>query len=283
MSNESSNVAPPAPAAAAPAAVASIAVITCAVLEGELTHLAKSMGHVVHFELLPQGLHNEPHKLRTDLQLAIDRVERDLPAVRAIVLGYGLCSRGTEGVRADRCQLVIARAHDCITLLLGCKKRYAEYVAQFPGTYWYSPGWNRCHTPPGPERYEKLHRKYAEQFGEEDADFLMESEQAWFSSYHRATYVDVGVGVTEKDLDYTRDCARWLKWDYDRQHGDIGLLRDLLEGHWDAERFLVIPPGKTLRMTADERIIETAERSELENPNAKRKSLPVIDHVPTHP
>ena len=50
----------------------------------------------------------------------------------------------SRGVHAQRCRIAITRAHDCITLLLGSKERYAEYVAQHPGTYWYSAGWNRC-------------------------------------------------------------------------------------------------------------------------------------------
>ncbi|MBN4061048.1 DUF1638 domain-containing protein [bacterium AH-315-I18] len=121
--------------------------ITCAVLETEIEHLVAQQPLVVHVEKLAQGLHNEPPKLRSVLQLAIDRVEDQID-VDAIVLGYGLCSRGIEGVSAKGCKLVVARAHDCITLLLGSKERYAEYVAKHPGTYWYSPGWNRHHTPP---------------------------------------------------------------------------------------------------------------------------------------
>ncbi len=69
---------------------------------------------------------------RSRSRRAIDAVERETDA-EAIVLGYGLCSRGTEKLRCQRCQLVVPRAHDCITLLLGDKQRYSDYVAQHPG------------------------------------------------------------------------------------------------------------------------------------------------------
>jgi len=36
---------------------------------------------------------------------------------------------------------VVPRAHDCITLLLGSKERYAKLFGERPGTYWYSAGW----------------------------------------------------------------------------------------------------------------------------------------------
>jgi len=136
------------------------AVITCAVLEDEVRHFDRDLPHIVHIEIMEQGLHNDPARLRTDLQAMVDRVE-ERPQVEAIALGYGLCSRGTEGVRAARCRLAMARAHDCITLLLGSRRRYADYVAQHPGTYWYSPGWNRHHLPPGQERYQTLRAQYA--------------------------------------------------------------------------------------------------------------------------
>jgi hypothetical protein len=232
-----------------------VAVIACAVLETEVAHYARGLRHVVRLEILEQGLHNEPDKLRRELQIAIDRIEVETDA-EAIVLGYGLCSRGTEGVRTKRCQLVIARAHDCITHLLGSKERYADYVAKKPGTYWYSPGWNRHSLMPGKERYDKLLRQYMEKYGEENAQFLMESEQHWFTTYDNAAYVHLGVGTTDQDLAFTKQCAAWLGWNCDHQQGDPALLRALLAGPWDEERFLVLAPGETFRMTADQRVIE---------------------------
>ena len=232
-----------------------IAVVTCAVLETEIAHFARELSHVVCIEILEQGLHIEPGKLREKLQAAIDRVEGQSDA-GTIALGYGLCSRGSEGVRTRRCRLVIPRAHDCITLLLGSKERYAEYVQRHPGTYWYSPGWNR-HTPmPGPERYETVHREYIEKYGEDNADFLMESEQHWFKTYNNAAFVHLGCGDIEKELAYTQRCAKWLGWKCDYQCGDPALLKALLSGPWDNERFLALEPGQTFRVTADARVIE---------------------------
>jgi hypothetical protein len=232
-----------------------IAVITCGVLRDEVAHFTRGLTHIVHVEELQQGLHNDPPLLRRELMKCIEKVETIAPTAEAIVLGYGLCSRGVEGVFTRRCRLVMARAHDCITLLLGDKQRYADYAAKHPGTYWYSPGWNRCHTPPGKERHDKLLKQYTEKFGEDDAQFLMENEQAWFQKYDRATYVDLGVAATPEDLKYTEDCANWLGWNYDRQKGCSNLLEDLLWGRWDERRFLVLEPMQTPKMTADDHIV----------------------------
>ncbi|MDP6153115.1 MAG: DUF1638 domain-containing protein [Phycisphaeraceae bacterium] len=235
-----------------------IAVISCAVMDTEVEHFAAQLDQVVHVAFLEQGLHNEPDRLRRELQQMIDHVEQTTDA-DAIVLVYGLCSRGTEGVRTRRCKLVIARAHDCITLLLGDKDRYAQYVKEHPDTYWYSPGWNKHHTPPGKARYDKLYKQYTEQFGEDEAQYLMVTEQHWFQTYGRAAYVHLTVGRTGEDVQFTKDCADWLNWDYDEQDGDAQLLIDLLSGEWDDERFVVLEPGRAFEFVPDERVIEPAD------------------------
>lgn len=231
-----------------------VALITCDVLRDEFAALTATRPHVVHVELMQQGLHNTPQILQQTLRDTVRALEQKINCA-AIVLGYGLCSRGIENVSTQRALLVVPRAHDCITLLLGSKERYARYVAEHPGCYWYSPGWNRCHTPPGPERYEKLREQYAQKYDPDDVDFLMENEQHWFKAYNRATYVDIGIGATPQDIAYTQRCAQWLGWDFDRQQGDPALLCELLDGPWHAERFLVLQPGQTATMTADESVI----------------------------
>jgi hypothetical protein len=232
-----------------------LAVIACAVLEDETRHFAAGQPHVREIIVLPQGLHNEPLRLQRELQAAIDRAEAR-PDVEAVALVYGLCSNGVTNLRHPRCPLVIARAHDCVTLFLGSKERYADYLREHPGTYWYSPGWIKCHTPPGPDRTARLRQEFAAKFDAEEVEYLMEMEQQWIAKYHRATYVGLGVGETAKDVAYTRHCADCLGWAFDQVTGDPALLHDLLAGNWDDRRFLVVPPNHLIRLTADDNVVE---------------------------
>ena len=242
-----------------------IAVIACSVLQDEVEHFARGLPHVVAIEYLPQLLHNEPARLRSELQAAVERCEANA-AVDVIALAYGLCSRGVEGLRHGRCPLVIARAHDCVTLYLGSKERYAEYLKNHPGTYWYTPGWIKTHTQPGPDRDAYLRAKYAKQFEPDDVEYLIEQEKLWTAHYDRAAYVALGEGAGETpgQVEYTKRCAACLGWNFDYVQGDASLMRDLFAGpdKWDEERFLMVPPNHGIQLTADDLVIKAAPLEE---------------------
>jgi len=229
-------------------------IVACNVLWREICYFASLSRNVFTFDFLPQGLHNYPETLREKLQCGIDRAEGDF---EVILIGYGLCSRGIEGVAARDKRLVVARGHDCITHLLGSKERYREYFDANPGTYWYSPGWIDTTLQPGRERYKRARLDYVERFGEENADYLMEVEQGWFKEYTSAAYVDLGFGDNSRYEEYTRQCADWLGWKCDVLRGDPTLVADMLEGRWDAERFLIVEPGQRIVTTNDESIIRS--------------------------
>ena len=233
----------------------SLAVIACAVLEDETRHFAREMPHVREIVILPQGLHREPLGLQRELQTAIDRAEA-LPGIEAIALVYGLCSRGVENLRHGRCPLVIARAHDCVTLFLGSKERYAAYAREHPGTYWYTPGWIKTGTQPGPDRAANRREEYAAKFDADDVEYLVDMDRQGLAHYTQATYVDIGVGGTAQGMAYTRHCADCLGWSFDQVNGDPSLLRDLMACRWDEDRFLVVPPHHFIRLTVADHIIE---------------------------
>lgn len=240
-----------------PSASSSIALIACRVLEAEIAAVLRDGGRLVRQEFLEVGLHDRPAVLRANLAAAIARADSDA-AADVIVLVYGLCGLALVNLAAHRKPLVMPRAHDCLTLLLGSKERHAACVAAAPGTYWYSPGWNSARRVAGPDREAKLQREYTEQFGAEEAAHLLELERATFATYTTAAYVDHGLPGDERHRRYAEDCAQALGWRFRPEAGDPTLLRDLLHGPWDSERFLVVPPGHRIVHAADDRIIDVA-------------------------
>ena len=231
-------------------------IICCHVLWREFCHYASLSENTFDLIFLEQGLHQAPDTLREELQGAIDAVDN---GTEAILIGYGLCSNGIEGIVARNTRLVFVRGHDCITLLLGSKERYRAYFDEHPGTYWYSPGWIDNGSQPGKERYAKVLRSYIDKYGEDNAEYLMQMEQGWFERYSNAAYVDLGFGNVEKYKQFTQGCADWLGWNYDELSGDPHLLVRFLEGDWNVEDLLIVEPGHMVVATHDERIIDAVK------------------------
>ena len=114
-------------------------VIACDVLYREVCQACAETKHATDVVFVPFGLHNTPTQLRERLQQEIDAADSD--DYDAVVLAYGLCSRGTAELEARSKKLVLPKAHDCITLLLGSRARYDNEFTGNPGTYYYSAGW----------------------------------------------------------------------------------------------------------------------------------------------
>ena len=220
--------------------------IVCKVLQREAYFCAAAAVNNVDIYIMPQGLHNEPDRLRSEVQKQLDDIiDVQGNEYDAIILGYALCSNGIVGLKS-KIPLIVPRGHDCITLLLGSKEKYKEYFDSHRGIYWYSPGWIENSLQPGKERYEKTLAEYTEKYGEDNAQFLMEAEQGWFKEYAWATYVDTGFGDAEKYKRFTKECAEFLKWNYDELKGELSLMQRLVDGGWNEGEFLTIQPGQTI-------------------------------------
>jgi len=74
----------------------------------------------------------------------------------------------------------------------------------------------------------------------------MRMEQNWINEYSWATYVDWGFSGSQEHKGFTRECAEFLKWNYDELEGDPGLMQRLVDGDWDDDGFLVLEPGQSI-------------------------------------
>ncbi|MCX6993059.1 MAG: DUF1638 domain-containing protein [Kiritimatiellaeota bacterium] len=221
--------------------------IVCKAIQREAYYCAARSANIVDVVIMPQGLHNEPDKLRSQVQAEVDRiVDIQERPYDAILLGYGLCSNGIADIKAPAIPIVVARGHDCITLLLGSKELYQSYFDSHRGIYWYSTGWIENSLQPGKERYEQTLQSYKEKYGDDNAEYLMQMEQNWFKEYSWATFIDWGLVDSAKYRQYTKECAAYLKWNYDELKGDKSLLQKMVDGQWDNDLFLVVKPGKKI-------------------------------------
>lgn len=225
--------------------------IVCEVLTRECWKAGAVSPHVVTINIQPFGLHENPDELRIHLQNEIDRLPPD--RYDYILLGYGLCSRGTAGLVARHTPIVIPRAHDCITLLLGSRDKYDQEFREHPGTYYYSAGWverKQGEVRQGTiaeEKEQQLRRRfkdYAEKYGEDNARYLIDLESLWVANYNRAAFIDTGVGNKEVYRRFTQQVAESHGWTYEEVLGDTRLIDLLFFGNWNEKEFLIVRPGQ---------------------------------------
>lgn len=182
--------------------------------------------------------------LSDSLQQAIDAAEEDGVQYDAIAVAAGLwdvlingdpeenISDGVSPIHTERYPLILPRAHDWITLLLGSKERYREIISHHDDIWWL--------TPSGAEQ-----------------GFLPRTAPACpFSGSPTALYIKLD-GISQPDeREETQSAARRTRWDYEELTGDLRLLRNLLWGSWNAEDFLTLSPGQKVRPSFDRHILE---------------------------
>lgn len=243
--------------------------LVCKALFREFSLLAAYSENAIDITTLEWGLHDKVGGLKETLQDEIARIDSgcdihtSYPPFKhsfdGIVIGYGLCSNGVVGLSSEKYPLIIPRAHDCITLLLGSKERYHELFTQETGTYWFSPGWIENSDMPGEEHRDFYLNYLKERYPETDAETLIEVYEQSLGQYARTALVTwpefEKTGFTESARRTARRSAEHLGWNYEEFVGDSILIKDLLAGNWDEKRFLVVPPGETVKASYGESII----------------------------
>jgi hypothetical protein len=237
--------------------------IACDVLARPVYLCAARSPHVVDLRMFERGLHDVPKTLRERLQEAIDGAPSNADA---IVLGYGLCGGATAGIVARDKPVVLPRAHDCITLFLGARERYAEEHARI-ATYWYvadqlerNDGYRAsvgglAIGSDTDAQIEATRAAYVAKYGEDNADYLMEVLGGWRSHYGRAAFVSMGVADETTSEAAAHDEAERRGWAFERVEGSLVLLRRLIDGDW-GDDMLVLQPGEELAMSWDDGVVK---------------------------
>ncbi len=231
-----------------------IHIIACRILSRELNFLASQSTNQVDITWMGRGLHNDTDKLRRHLRDAVDELYHQIGTGElehrpdAIVLGYGLCSGGVVGVRCRDIPLVVPRTDDCIALFMGSQQRYLREFEEARGAVWLNSAWieQSPRLVDGEDLRRRKWQEYAEKYGEDNADYLMEIESSWISSYSTMGYIRSGVYDTAENLEYARREAAEKGWRMREIDDDLRLLRMMVDGTWNDEEFLILKPGEQI-------------------------------------
>ena len=229
-----------------------IAMIGCMVMNREICHLVAESHNIVRVWWLRQGLHETPDLLRVQLQESIDQIEHENELqpenmkYDPIILAYGLCSNGVLGLRSRSIPIVVPRCDDCISLFLGSADRYRQLFYKLDGVYWYNSGWIEQSFTASTQNYALRRKQYAEIYGEENADYLMECTNGWMKNYKCCGFITCPLGDRPEYEQYARQAAEDFHWDFVKIEGEMSYLDALVNGPWDDKRFLSCPPNSRI-------------------------------------
>jgi N-methylhydantoinase A/oxoprolinase/acetone carboxylase beta subunit len=241
------------------------AVIACAVLAIDIKNCADTSGVEFDYTFLEAGLHNNPYKLREKLQAAIDSISCS-GLYERIIVGYGICGKGTVGIRAQNIPLIFPRVHDCIALFLGGNLAYKVQFKKYPGTFYLTKGWIEARTESespadqyayfGSQRFEfnDLVEKHGELVARKTFDFL----NTWQKNYQRAVYIETESRASANYEAMAQEIAGLFHWQYERIKGSHELIKKLITADGPNNEILFVPPGHAtvfdpIRMSLDAR------------------------------
>lgn len=236
--------------------------VSCDVLHREASAAIARSPHSVDIEFVPMGLHDQGCQVMLSrLQEMVDAVDPAYYA--AILLGYGLCGNGTVGLVARWLPIVIPRVHDCINLMMGSRKRYVEYFKENPGVYFRSTGWlerseNIVQMNPGVLAGRDLSR-WVSLYGEENGQYLFDQFSSYMQRYRQLTFIQTGLEPDAHFESQAREEAAQRGWQFEKIHGDLGMLERLVCGPWDNKEFLIVRPGQRVVARYDDEVFGTEE------------------------
>ena len=229
--------------------------ICCDVFARIACELVSKSPHTVDLEFVPMLAHDEPKKLNGMIKEKIEKsINESGRSYDAVVLGFGLCGNSVVGLSCP-VPMVIPRAHDCCTIKMGGKENFIAAFGDMLSARWSSTGYfERCHglncdyfgsKQLASYKTSAEYIGYADQYGEENADYIWETMHPEIET-DEAVYIKIpGFEYSNAFEEYSSEIEKSGK-KLKVVEGDISMLKSLVDGQWDHERFLVVPPGKKI-------------------------------------
>ena len=234
--------------------------ISCEVLFREMCAAVARSPHQVDVEFLPKALHDRGgDAMQKVLQEMIDQV--DPARYQATLMGYGLCGNGLLGLTPRAVPVVAPRAHDCIALLMGSRRRYQEFFDENPGVYFRSTGWLERGEGLEPASSTRMGAGLAMEdlvarYGEENARYLFEELTRYRKNYRKLVYIETGLEADGSFEQRARAEAAERGWTFEKFDGSLSLFERLVAGDWNNDDFLVVNPGYRIVVRYDENVID---------------------------
>lgn len=233
--------------------------IACNVFTREACLAVAESPHTIDLEFTEIGEHSAPDNLRDNLQKLINQAENCGKRYDAILLLFGLCGNSTLDLHTEKFPLVIPRAHDCCTILLGSKKTFSAYFKEHPSTPFSSVGYMergeyflRTMDDQSEMDLDDPFAAYVEQYGEENARYIWDTlHPGAREESAKAYFIDIPETHAIADIDGFKNKVEKRGLDFSILEGNLTLIRQLIQGDWKADEFLVLKPGQRISAVYD--------------------------------
>jgi len=254
--------------------------VSCNVFQREACWCIARSPHVVDVEFTELGEHARSDGLRKTIQAKIDAADAGPRRYDAILILFGVCGNAGIALQARKTRLVMPRAHDCCTILLGSKETFRQHFEADPSTPFGSAGYVErgsyfMRTADGGSQvyYGDEYAEYVRRYGEDDARYVWEQMHppSAPAGDHRAVFIDLPQTSHLGCAEVFRRKAEAEGKQYVRLEGSIRLIANLIMGRWDEADFLIVEPGQQTAGVYDWVEIVRAKKSEPQVNTDKRR------------
>ncbi|WP_411680141.1 DUF1638 domain-containing protein [Clostridium thailandense] len=211
-------------------------IISCHTIKAEVDKVIEETGFEYPVLYMESGLHNEPEKLKKVLQETLNEISN----VEQVLLVMGYCGNAIMGLRAQEFRLIIPRADDCITMLLGSQKR-RKLVQREAATYFFSRGWLNYWEELEKGVFQDM-KRIEKKYGKDRANRLLRTA---YKNYKRVGVIDTGDFELDEIMVKAKQNADRLGLKCEVIPGTLDFIRKFLTGPWDDD-FVIINPGEII-------------------------------------
>lgn len=213
-------------------------IIACNTIKPELLHAKEAVGCEYPIIWSGAGLHDTPPIMNTVLAKCVEKAEAQ--GAERILFAMGFCGGSLEGISSKTAEIVLSKVDDCITLLLGSKKKREELQSS-GNIYYITEGWMKNKTVLYNQFLDIMNR-YGEEEGEEIFEMLA-------GHYHYYGILDTHCYDMTEVIQRTKDMAEEMGMECFVADASDAYLRDLLTGPYDSDRFIKLGPGEAFSLS----------------------------------
>jgi len=202
-------------------------IIACEVFKPYLEALFETLPKE-DVEYLEIKQHDHPDILASHLQEKIDAVTE----AQEILVVYGLCGNSILPLKARSIPIRVLRVHDCAAVLLGSNKKYQEMFEGKPNKRYHCLSYGKS-TDEYFGRTSPEYRRIADEYGEDNADYVFEMMYGKFST--PVTYIQLHLPGEDEQI------AQREAGYYSVVEGSLEMLRKLLTNAKDSTDLTLYP------------------------------------------